>query len=88
MIFLEYKADAEQVVDRIFGAINGHYKGFPLSVSMGVASTNEVGVNMKSCSTRRIRRSIPLNGRDAANTAFMTIPCGRRCPPFLPLTET
>ena len=43
LIFLEYKTDAEQLVDRIFGAITGHYKDFPLSVSMGVACTNEVG---------------------------------------------
>lgn len=43
LIFLEYKTDATQVVDRIFDAITGHYKDFPLSVSMGVACTNEVG---------------------------------------------
>ncbi len=43
LIFLEYKTDAERVVKRIFSAITGQYKGFPISVSMGVACTDTVG---------------------------------------------
>ncbi len=45
LIFLEYKneMDAEQVINRIFSAIAGSYRGFPISVSIGVARTSVVG---------------------------------------------
>jgi len=43
LIFLEYKAEAEQIVNRIFNSITGYYKEFPFSVSMGVARTKDVG---------------------------------------------
>lgn len=43
LFFLEYKTAPEQVVKRIFDAGTGHYEGFSISVSMGVAFAGEVG---------------------------------------------
>lgn len=43
LIFIEYKTNAEQVINRIFNAIIGQLEEFPLSLSMGVASTKGEG---------------------------------------------
>ena len=43
LIFMEYKTDPEQIIGRIFNAMSGNYEEFPLSVSMGIAITKEIG---------------------------------------------
>jgi len=44
LIFLEYRQDLEGIIQRIFNTVSGeNYKGFPISVSMGVAQTSVVG---------------------------------------------
>lgn len=40
VIFLEYKASLEQIVDRIFRSLLGEYGEFKISVSMGVAKSS------------------------------------------------
>ncbi len=45
LIFLEYKTDIHTLVDRIFHSLHGQYKHFSISVSMGVACTEEVGID-------------------------------------------
>ncbi|MDE6260571.1 MAG: diguanylate cyclase, partial [Oscillospiraceae bacterium] len=44
LIFLEYKEDLESTIEGIYSRLaGGDYQGFPISVSMGVASADEVG---------------------------------------------
>lgn len=43
LIFIEYKTEPEQIIHRIFNAMTGNYEDFPLSVSMGIAITREIG---------------------------------------------
>ena len=46
LIFLEYNADLEPVIQRIYNAISGgKFDEFTISVSMGVATTEKVGSN-------------------------------------------
>ncbi|NBH71004.1 diguanylate cyclase [Clostridiaceae bacterium] len=45
LIFLEYKEDAEAVVQRIFTSLEGTYEDFRISVSMGVVRTDAVGTD-------------------------------------------
>lgn len=39
MIFLEYKEELQKIVERIFHMLNGEYRGFPISVTMGISCT-------------------------------------------------
>ncbi len=43
LIFLEYKKGLERIVKRIFASLSVTFEGFPISISMGVASTETVG---------------------------------------------
>lgn len=43
LIFMEYQAEIEKVLKRIFNALIGTCEGIPVSVSMGVAKTTVVG---------------------------------------------
>lgn len=43
LIFLEYKLDVETVIQRIFDSLIGQYEDFRISVSMGIAKTQEIG---------------------------------------------
>ncbi len=43
LIFLEYKTDAERVLQRILNALTGEFEGFALCASIGVASNKTVG---------------------------------------------
>lgn len=43
LIFMEYQGEIEPLVDRIFQAVNGKYRGFLIGVSMGVALAPEHG---------------------------------------------
>ncbi|MCI8648558.1 MAG: diguanylate cyclase [Anaerotruncus sp.] len=45
LIFLEYKTDIEPVIQRIFTFLTGHYENISISVSMGVACTEVVGID-------------------------------------------
>ena len=45
LIFLEYKTDPEAAIRRIFNALTGKYEGFSISLSMGVAQTDRVGMD-------------------------------------------
>ncbi len=45
LIFLEYKEEAEKVVQRIFASLEGIYEDFQISVSMGVVRTDMVGTD-------------------------------------------
>jgi len=42
LIFLEYKDEAETAISRIFRSLCGQYEHFPISISMGVALTNQI----------------------------------------------
>ncbi len=49
LIFLEYKEDLESAIERIYGRLaGGRYENFPISVSMGVASTAMVGIDYET----------------------------------------
>ncbi len=41
IIFLEYKTDIDAVIERIFRSITGDYNGIDISVSMGIATTED-----------------------------------------------
>lgn len=43
MVFLEDRGSLEEIVNRIFLALTGEYRGFPVSVSMGIARTDTAG---------------------------------------------
>ena len=42
LIFLEYKDGVELIISRIFQSLGGQFEQFPLSVSMGVALTDQI----------------------------------------------
>lgn len=48
LMFLEYKQELEPVIDRIFHALTGRYEEFDISISMGVAKTEEVGTDYET----------------------------------------
>ncbi len=43
LIFLEYEDGLQNIVDRIFSSLTGEFDGFPVSISMGIATTKLVG---------------------------------------------
>jgi len=45
LMFLEYTTDIDGVIHRIFHSLSGTYEGIPVTVSMGVAKTVDVGSN-------------------------------------------
>ncbi len=45
LILLECKMEVEPAIQRIFASLEGRYKEFPISVSMGVATTQEQGTD-------------------------------------------
>jgi len=45
LMFLEYVTDIDGVIHRIFNALSGNYEGIPVTVSMGVAKSMDVGNN-------------------------------------------
>ncbi|MBD5134315.1 MAG: diguanylate cyclase [Clostridiales bacterium] len=49
LIFLEYKEDLESTIEGIYSRLaGGDYQGFPISVSMGVASADMVGADYEN----------------------------------------
>ena len=45
MLFLEYNTDLERTVDRIFHQLCGDYEGFNISVTMGIARSDTIGLH-------------------------------------------
>ena len=45
LIFLEYKMEIEPVIQRIFSSLVGKFEDFTISVSMGIAETEQVGTD-------------------------------------------
>lgn len=45
MLFLEYRTSLEMVVERIFTAINSMFNEFSVSISMGIAKSDDVGTD-------------------------------------------
>lgn len=43
LIFLEYNGDPEPIIRRVFSSLCGEYSGFPISLSMGIATTENIG---------------------------------------------
>lgn len=43
LILVEYKKEIHKAIDRIYRALNGEYDGFPITVSMGISTTEDVG---------------------------------------------
>ena len=43
LIFLRFQSDLPSIIHRIFHSLMGEYEGFPISISMGVARTDEAG---------------------------------------------
>ena len=48
VVFLECKIEVEPAIERIFNAVTGMYEQFPLSVSIGVATTEKVGTDYET----------------------------------------
>lgn len=48
MIFLEYEEDIHAVIQRIFSSLPKDYEDFPVSISMGVALSLQVGADYES----------------------------------------
>ena len=48
MLFLEYKTEIEKTIDRIFHSLCGPFEGFNVSVSMGVALGETVGLDYEN----------------------------------------
>ncbi|MCI8422119.1 MAG: diguanylate cyclase [Lawsonibacter sp.] len=49
LIFLEYKTDPELAIQRVYQSLaGGKYENFPISISMGVAVTAEVGTEYET----------------------------------------
>ena len=48
LVFLEYKDDVEVIISRIFHSLCGKHGDFPISISMGVALTAELGNNYEA----------------------------------------
>lgn len=47
-VFLEYKTDIEKTVGRIFHSLCGHYRQFQVSLTMGVALGEDVGLSYEN----------------------------------------
>ena len=45
LIFMEYKDHLEQMIERIFQALNGSFQGYDITVSMGVACFPQDGLD-------------------------------------------
>ena len=45
LIFMQYKAELEPVIKRIYNSLVGRLEQFELSISMGVAESEKVGEN-------------------------------------------
>ena len=43
LIFMEYKDHLEQMIERIFQALNGSFQGYDITVSMGAVSYTHLG---------------------------------------------
>ncbi|MCM1364135.1 MAG: diguanylate cyclase [Faecalibacterium sp.] len=43
LIFIEYKGDPDPIIQRVFSSLNGQYEDFPVSLSMGIATTENIG---------------------------------------------
>ena len=43
LLFIEYKGDIKALARRIFDALHGNYKSFPIRVSMGIALAPQDG---------------------------------------------
>ncbi len=49
LIFLEYKNELEPIIQRIFMSLSGDmYRGFPISISMGISQTETVNADYES----------------------------------------
>ena len=49
LLFLEYQGEFAPIIDRIFTALSGcSYQSFPISISMGVARTEVVGIDYEN----------------------------------------
>lgn len=48
LLFLEYQQELEPIIERIFHSLTGRYEDFDISVSMGVAKTEEVGTDYET----------------------------------------
>lgn len=65
LVFFHYQGDLDKIADRIFNALKGTYEGFPISVSMGIANTAEIGrryEDLFQCADRALYAS-KRNGR-------------------------
>ncbi len=45
LIFLEYKMELEPIIKRIFDSLIGQYEDFIISISMGIAQTEDIGTD-------------------------------------------
>ena len=48
LMFLEYHQELEPLIERIFHALTGKYEDFDISISMGVAKTEEIGADYET----------------------------------------
>lgn len=48
MLFMDYKYNLDMIIDRVFNALNGAYEEFPVSVSMGIAKSEDVGTDFNT----------------------------------------
>lgn len=48
LLFLEYHQELEPLIERIFHALTGKYEDFDISISMGVAKTEEIGTDYET----------------------------------------
>ncbi len=48
MLFMDYKYNLDMIIDRVFNALNGTYEEFPVSVSMGIAKSEDVGTDFNT----------------------------------------
>ncbi len=48
MLFMDYKYNLDMIIDRVFNALNGIYEEFPVSVSMGIAKSEDVGTDFNT----------------------------------------
>lgn len=45
LVFLECRLETEPAIHRIFAALEGKYKDFPIAISVGAATTMDVGTD-------------------------------------------
>ncbi|MFW5629236.1 MAG: diguanylate cyclase domain-containing protein [Acetivibrio ethanolgignens] len=43
LVMVEYKKEKEKVIERIYNDLTGEHDGFPVSVAMGIARTEDIG---------------------------------------------